>query len=39
MNAVCPSKLVWPNIAPAKGPPGFDPTFTMVPRSEHPFLA
>jgi oxygen-dependent protoporphyrinogen oxidase len=38
LNSVRPETLVWPNIALAKAPAGLDATFTMIPRSEHPFL-
>jgi oxygen-dependent protoporphyrinogen oxidase len=39
LTAVRPGTLIWPNIALAKAPPGIDAVCTILPRSEHPFLA
>jgi oxygen-dependent protoporphyrinogen oxidase len=38
LGAVRRGKLITPNIALSKAPPGLRATYTMIPRAEHPFL-
>jgi protoporphyrinogen/coproporphyrinogen III oxidase len=38
LGAVRRGKLITPNIALSKVPPGLHATYTMIPRAEHPFL-